>query len=106
MGKMYSDAELNLPSMAFSGREWADGTAQAFFRRQYREAVEARKKDEKAVVNQRRKDRKASLALGLGWKHNRPAKLPPADSRCLSPLTSQADIDKGLVKAVCLPPKS
>jgi hypothetical protein len=37
-----SDANLNLPARWFTGREWADGTAQKFLIEEYRVAFKGR----------------------------------------------------------------
>lgn len=46
MPKMYSDNTLGLNPRWFTGREWADGTAQRELKREYREAIERAKKDD------------------------------------------------------------
>ena len=36
--RTYSERELNLPEMWFSGKEWADGTAHRAYRQLYKQA--------------------------------------------------------------------
>ena len=75
---MYSDHELNLPSRSFTGEEWFNGTAQDFFRRQYWDAVSR-------LIKKQQDKRKNQASKGTA-------------------LVSQADIDSGKVKPLCLPP--
>jgi hypothetical protein len=46
----YSDNSLNLHDRSFTGTEWADGTAFAYYRMDYRRAV-AKKLEEERSAN-------------------------------------------------------
>lgn len=40
----FSETDLQLPARWFTGKEWADGTAERELKREYNAAVEARKR--------------------------------------------------------------
>lgn len=42
--RIYSDRELGLPSLWFTGQQWADGTAAKVHRKQYQKKVEEKNK--------------------------------------------------------------
>lgn len=44
--RRYSDAELAIPSRWFTGKQWADGTAEREFKKEYHQTVHEQRRKE------------------------------------------------------------